>query len=130
MAVGLRRFSKNFIFGTFFPFHTNPINYSYRAGGKIKNLTIVNCNVEKLYGDIFRTNKITKLVIKDTPIRFFNRKLDIKYKIIFREIRNDTFIGLEESLEELILENSRLEHLPVVSSTFVVTHYRFLNNGY
>jgi len=69
-----------------------------RAGGKIKNLTIVNCNVEKLYGDIFRTNKITKLVIKDTPIR---------------EIRNDTFIGLEESLEELIVENSQLEQLPV-----------------
>ena len=44
--------------------------FFFRAGGKIKNLTIVNCNVEKLYGDIFRTNKITKLVIRDTPIRF------------------------------------------------------------
>ena len=32
-----------------------------------------------------------------------------------REIRNDTFIGLEDSLEELIVENSRLQKLPVVS---------------
>ena len=35
---------------------------------------------------------------------------------MFREIRNDTFIGLEESLEELIVENSQLEQLPVVSN--------------
>ena len=69
MAVGLRRFSKKRFFKTFH------FVFSFRAGGKIKNLTIVNCNVEKLYGDIFRTNKITKLVIKDTPIRFFLQKV-------------------------------------------------------
>ena len=67
MAVGLRRFSDFLSYLSYL--------YSYRAGGKIKNLTIVNCNVEKLYGDIFRTNKITKLVIKDTPIRFYCRKV-------------------------------------------------------
>ena len=118
------------------------IRLLHRTGGKIKNLTIVNCNLERLYGDVFRTNKITKLVIRDTPIRFYLLP-EVKTVVIFasyyfkspslppnllssgsdahfillfcREIRNDTFIGLEDSLEELIVENSRLQKLPVVS---------------
>ena len=65
MAVGLRRFSILLIFFCIF------IRLLHRTGGKIKNLTIVNCNLERLYGDVFRTNKITKLVIRDTPIRFY-----------------------------------------------------------
>ena len=137
MAVGLRRFD-------FVDFFCIFIRLLHRTGGKIKNLTIVNCNLERLYGDVFRTNKITKLVIRDTPIRFYLLP-EVKTVVIFatsyfkspsfspnlwssgsnfplqvvllfcREIRNDTFIGLEDSLEELIVENSRLEKLPVVS---------------
>ena len=37
---------------------------------KIANLTIINCNMERLYGDIFRTSQIVKLIIEDTPIRW------------------------------------------------------------
>ena len=135
MAVGLRRFGFCWAFCIF-------IRLLHRTGGKIKNLTIVNCNLERLYGDVFRTNKITKLVIRDTPIRFYLLP-EVKTVVIFasyyfkspslspnlgssgsdahfillfcREIRNDTFIGLEDSLEELIVENSRLQKLPVVS---------------
>ena len=36
---------------------------------KIANLTILNCNIERLYGDIFRSNQIVKIIIEDTPIR-------------------------------------------------------------
>ena len=36
---------------------------------KIANLTITNCNVERLYGDIFRNSQIVKIIIEDTPIR-------------------------------------------------------------
>lgn len=38
-------------------------------GIKIANLSIVNCNVERLYGDIFRNSQIVKIIIEDTPIR-------------------------------------------------------------
>ena len=36
---------------------------------KIANLSIINCNVERLYGDIFRNSQIVKIIIEDTPIR-------------------------------------------------------------
>ena len=58
------------------------IRLLHRTGGKIKNLTIVNCNLERLYGDVFRTNKITKLVIRDTPIRFYLLP-EVKTVVIF-----------------------------------------------
>ena len=43
---------------------------------KIANLTIINCNIERLYGDIFRNNQIVKIIIEDTPIRY-RRKLKL-----------------------------------------------------
>eukprot|EP00092_Neocalanus_flemingeri_P025507 GFUD01027655.1.p1 GENE.GFUD01027655.1~~GFUD01027655.1.p1 ORF type:complete len:1068 (-),score=163.25 GFUD01027655.1:152-3355(-) len=64
---------------------------------KIANLTIINCNIERLYGDVFRSNEVTKIVIEDTPIR---------------SIENDTFIEVGEFIEELILKNTRLETFP------------------
>ena len=75
MAVGLRRFVFCWAFCIF-------IRLLHRTGGKIKNLTIVNCNLERLYGDVFRTNKITKLVIRDTPIRFYLLP-EVKTVVIF-----------------------------------------------
>ena len=36
---------------------------------KIANLSIINCNIERLYGDIFRNSEIAKIIIEDTPIR-------------------------------------------------------------
>ena len=75
MAVGLRRFD-------FVDFFCIFIRLLHRTGGKIKNLTIVNCNLERLYGDVFRTNKITKLVIRDTPIRFYLLP-EVKTVVIF-----------------------------------------------
>ena len=51
------------------------LNSSLRQadGVKIANLTIVNCNMERLYGDIFRTSEIVKMIIEDTPIRLVGR---------------------------------------------------------
>jgi len=68
-----------------------------QAQVKIANLTIINCNIERLYGDVFRTNEVTKIVIEDTPIR---------------EIANDTFIEVGKYIEELHLINTRLETFP------------------
>ena len=64
---------------------------------KIANLTITNCNIERLYGDVFRSSNIVKIIIEDTPIR---------------DIADDTFIGVGDYLEELILVNSRLKTFP------------------
>ena len=60
---------------------------------KIANMTIINCNIEKLYGDVFRTNEVTKIVIEDTPIR---------------EIANDTFIEVGKYIEELHLNLNKV----------------------
>ena len=68
-----------------------------QAKVKIANLTIINCNIEKLYGDVFRTIEVTKLVIEDTPIR---------------EIANDTFIEVGKYIKELHLINTRLNTFP------------------
>ena len=64
---------------------------------QIANLTITNCNMERLYGDVFRSNNIVKIIIRDTPIR---------------DIANDTFIGVGEYLQEFQLINSRLKTFP------------------
>ena len=86
-----------------------------RAAGNIKiaNLTITNCNIERLYGDVFRwdwllislfpiilcsrSNNIVKLIIEDTPIR---------------DIADDTFVGVGDFLQEFSLVNSRLNTFP------------------
>jgi len=68
-----------------------------QAKVKIANLTITNCNIEKLYGDVFRANEVTKIVIEDTPIR---------------AIENDTFIEVGKYIKELHLINTRLETFP------------------
>ena len=36
-----------------------------QAKVKMANLTISNCNIEKLYGDVFRSNEIAKIILKD-----------------------------------------------------------------
>jgi hypothetical protein len=37
------------------------VNYFYFI--RIANLTVSNCNIEKLYGDVFRPLNVTRLVI-------------------------------------------------------------------
>ena len=89
---------------------------------KIANLTIINCNIERLYGDIFRNNQIVKIIIEDTPIRY-RRKLKLLLIMIndndlcrcVRDIRNDTFYQIGDFLEELHLVNTRLQTLPVAA---------------
>lgn len=71
-----------------------------QAQVKIENLTLSNCNVEKLYGDMLRTLNVTRLIVKDTPVR---------------SIENDTFIGVGPSIEDLQLINTRLQSLPLAS---------------
>ena len=63
----------------------------------IANLTITDCNIERLYGDVFRFNKIEKIIIVDTPIR---------------DIANDTFIAVGDHIKEFQLINSRLKTFP------------------
>ena len=63
----------------------------------IANLTITDCNIERLYGDVFRFNKIEKIMIVDTPIR---------------DIANDTFIAVGDHVKEFRLINSRLKIFP------------------
>jgi len=64
---------------------------------KVKTLTVSDCNIEKLYGDVFRSLEVTQIIIKDTPVI---------------EISNDTFIQVGENLERLEIYNSRLETFP------------------
>ena len=68
-----------------------------QAKVKMANLTISNCNIEKLYGDVFRSNEITKIVIEDTPIK---------------QIENDTFIEVGQYIKEIHLINTRLNSFP------------------
>ena len=77
-----------------------------RAAAKVQiaNLTITNCNMERLFGDVFRANNIGKIIIKDTPIR---------------EIANDTFAGVGEFLKEFHLINSRLKTFPLGAVQFL-----------
>ena len=63
----------------------------------IYKLDISECNMEKLYGDIFKHKTIKILHIRDTPIK---------------DISDNTFDGLADSLEELHLVNTWLTRVP------------------
>ena len=77
-----------------------------RAAAKVQiaNLTITNCNIERLFGDVFRANNIAKIIVIDTPIR---------------DIANDTFVGVGAYLKEFHLVNSRLKTFPVGAVQFL-----------
>ncbi|XP_023321247.1 chaoptin [Eurytemora carolleeae] len=64
---------------------------------KLLSLTISNCNVERLYGDVFRNLDVQKIIIKDTPLV---------------EISNDTFLQVGLNIVHLEILNSRLEVFP------------------
>jgi len=64
---------------------------------KMKVLCLKNCNIEKLYGDVFRNLNVTSLIIEDTPIV---------------EISNDTFLVVGPTIKRLEIRNSRLAVFP------------------
>merc|ERR1719285_1180222 len=74
MAIGLRQINSN-----------------------VKSLEIRDCNIERLYGDVFRSLVVTSISIKNAPLR---------------EIVNDTFVQVGQHLQHLEILNSRLAKFP------------------
>ena len=70
-----------------------------RAAAKVQiaNLTITNCNIERLFGDVFKSLTVKKLHIVDTPIK---------------DISDNTLDDQAETLEELYITNSWLTRVP------------------
>eukprot|EP00095_Tigriopus_kingsejongensis_P011359 maker-scaffold444_size168727-snap-gene-0.34 protein:Tk11359 transcript:maker-scaffold444_size168727-snap-gene-0.34-mRNA-1 annotation:"Chaoptin" len=63
----------------------------------IHTLAITNCNIEKMYGNIFTPLTLQVLRIEDTPIR---------------DISDGTFDGISGSLKELYVRNTWLTRVP------------------
>ncbi len=64
----------------------------------IHTLRISNCNIERLYGNVFRSLSVRKLYVEDTPVK---------------DISDGTFDELmADSMEELHLTNSWLTRVP------------------
>merc|ERR1712172_365545 len=77
----------------------------------IHTLTIDNCNMEKIYGDLYNSLTVKILNIKDTPIK---------------DISENTFEGvIANGMEELHLHNTWLTRLP--PSIQNLTQLKFLD---
>ena len=63
----------------------------------IHTLRIESCNIERLFGDVFRSLTVKKLHIVDTPIK---------------DISDNTLDDQAETLEELYITNSWLTRVP------------------
>jgi len=64
---------------------------------KVRDLNITNCNIERLYGDVFRHLDVQNILIKDTPLA---------------EIQDDSFLVMGEKVSSLRIINSRLRTFP------------------
>ncbi|XP_050530520.1 chaoptin isoform X1 [Daktulosphaira vitifoliae] len=64
---------------------------------QIDNLTISSCNIGRLYGDLFYSTVINRIFIQDTPIIILD---------------DDLFIGVNQTLIELHIINSKLSEFP------------------
>jgi len=63
----------------------------------MESLLIANCNVEKLYGSLFKPLSAKKLTLEDTPVK---------------DISDGTFDEAVDALEELNVRNSWLTRMP------------------
>ena len=63
----------------------------------IHTLKIESCNIERLFGDVFKSLTVKKLYVLDTPIR---------------DISDNTLDDQAETLEELYITNSWLTRVP------------------
>ncbi|XP_026815822.1 chaoptin-like [Rhopalosiphum maidis] len=63
----------------------------------VDNLTISSCNIGRLFGDIFYSISVNRLIIQDTPIRLLD---------------DDLFFGINHTLSELHIVNSKLAEFP------------------
>ncbi|CAB4054677.1 unnamed protein product [Lepeophtheirus salmonis] len=82
----------------------------------IHTLIISNCNIEKLYGSLFKLLTIRILKIHDTPIK---------------DISDGTFDQLSSSLEELHIQNSLLTcaYLPLYQKNLTSLKILFIENS-
>ncbi|XP_050439499.1 toll-like receptor 6 [Adelges cooleyi] len=65
----------------------------------LDNLTISSCNIGRFYGDLFYSTAINRLFIWDTPVVVMD---------------DDLFIGINQTLVELHIVNSKLAEFPAV----------------
>ena len=127
----------------FFILFLLPINYSQQVRMLIRHLEISECNIEKLYGDVFKPLAVKVVKNQISLLKLLHLKsilivciLNItKYYVLpnqimkiedtpIRDISDGTFDGsFAESLEELHLINTWLTR---VSPAIKVTNYYIL----
>lgn len=64
----------------------------------LERLHLNHCNISRLYGDLFYSLDIKTLVLNNIPLR---------------AIDSEVFLGINETLTELVIQNSLLEAVPV-----------------
>ncbi|KAL1456117.1 hypothetical protein WDU94_000869 [Cyamophila willieti] len=64
----------------------------------IEKLHLNHCNISRLYGDLFYSLDIKSLVLENVPLT---------------GIDDETFLGINETLHELVIVNSLLDNVPV-----------------